>query len=190
MSWISMFITANLIGIGSNFDNCGVGIAYGSKKIKFPHWINTMINAIGFCTALLGSYAGGVISHYLTGNQASWASCIVLICIGLFFWYSAYLHPRISQNHEKTKNQKPSWKQGVILGLSLSFTNIASGFGATVSNASSIWATTAAITIWGYIMIWLGNVVGIGVLARMLGKYSSFAAGFIFILVGIHQILG
>lgn len=188
MSWLSAFITANLIGIGSNFDNCGTGIAYGSDKIKFPHWVNAIANAVGFCTALLGAYAGEVISHYLTVSQAQWAACLVLVFIGLFFWYAGYIHPLVSKQKRTMQIKKPGWKEGIVLGLALSFTNVASGFGAVVSNAATLWATVAAITIWGYIMIWLGNVIGIGVIARLLGKYSSFVAGLLLILVGIHQV--
>ncbi|GMA64556.1 manganese efflux pump [Alicyclobacillus fastidiosus] len=176
LGWLSPFITANLIGFGSNLDNCSVGIAYGSNKIKFPHWVNAIVNAVGFFTTLLGAYTGEIISHYLNQSQASWSSCIVLVCIGVFFWYSAYIHPRNSQ------------KQGLVLGLALSFTNLVTGFGATFSNAASFWATVASVTVWGYIMIWVGNIVGIGVLARLLGKYSSFVAGFLLISVGINQV--
>ena len=188
MSWLSAFITANLIGIGSNFDNCGTGIAYGSDKVKFPHWVNAVVNVVGFCTALFGAYAGEVISHYLTVDEAQWAACIVLICIGLFFWYAGYIHSHVSKQRQKMQIKKPGWKDGIILGLALSFTNVASGFGATVANEATIWATVVSITIWGYIMIWLGNIVGIGIVARLLGKYSSFAAGMMLILVGIHQV--
>lgn len=190
MGWLNGFIIANWIGIGSNLDNCGTGLAYGSEKIKFPHWVNAIANGVGCCTALLGAYAGEVISHYLTLYQAEWAACIILVCIGLFFWYVGYIHPLTSRHKQKMKIKKPGWREGIILGLALSFTNVAGGFGATVSNASTVWATTAAITIWGYIMIWLGNVIGIGLIARLLGKYSSFAAGLLLILVGIHQVLG
>ncbi|ATY85718.1 hypothetical protein CVV65_12935 [Kyrpidia spormannii] len=191
MSWWNAFITANLIGIGANFDNCGVGIAYGSQKIKFPHRVNAVVNGVGFCTAFLGAYAGKLISHYFTAEQAGWASCIALACIGLFFWYSGYVHPRISRHTGKVKIQtRPNWKQGALLGLALSFTNVVSAFGGTVSNATTIWTTTAVISMWGYIMIWFGNLIGVGVFARLLGKYSSLVAGFLLILVGVHQVLG
>ncbi|WDL99784.1 manganese efflux pump MntP [Alicyclobacillus sp. ALC3] len=190
MSWLSAFVTVNLIGIGSNFDNCGTGISYGSDKIKFPHWVNTVVNAVGFCTAVLGAYAGEVISHYLTVAEAQWAACIVLVCIGLFFWYAGYIHPLVSKEQRQMEIKKPGWKEGIILGLALSFTNVASGFGATVSHVAALWSTVISITLWGYIMIWLGNVVGIGVIARLLGKYSSFAAGLLLILVGVHQVMG
>lgn len=190
MGWLSAFVTANFIGIGSNLDNCGTGIAYGSDKIRFPHWVNAIINAVGFCTALLGAYAGSILARFLTVSEAQWAACIVLICIGLFFWYAGYIHPLVSKQKQKIQMKKPGWKEGMVLGLALSLTNLASGFGATVANASTIWTTTIAIAVWGYIMIWLGNIVGIGILAKLLGKYSSFTAGLMLILVGFHQVLG
>ncbi len=190
MNWLSVFITANLIGIGSNFDNCGTGIAYGSEKIKFPHSINILVNAIGFCTALLGAYMGQVISRYITLTEAGWAACVVLVCIGLFFWYAKYLHPRLSRKSEQIRIQQLGWKQGIILGFGLSFTNVAVGFGATVAHTSTVWVTALSIGIWGYILIWLGNAVGIGILARLLGKYSSFFAGLLLIIIGIHEIVG
>ncbi|MDQ0190454.1 manganese efflux pump [Alicyclobacillus cycloheptanicus] len=190
MSWLSTVLTAILIGLGSNLDNCGTGMAYGSHNMKFPHWVNGIINAIGFCTALLGAYAGHVVSHYISTVEASWTACIVLSSIGLFFWYSQYIHPRISPRRENLRLLQPGWRQGFILGLGLSFTNLTVGFGATVSNLSTTWVIAASIGFWGYIMLWAGNVVGYRVLVKSLGRYSSFFAGLILILVGIHQVTG
>ncbi len=191
MGWMHAFIVANLIGIGANLDNCGVGIAYGSKKIRFPHWVNAIVNAIGFVTALLGAYVGEVISWYISPDVAAWAACIALCIIGLFFWYSAYVHPRISTNKWQMKIERPGWKQGVMLGWTLSLTNVASGFGVTISNTNStmLWIAALTIALWGYIAIWIGNIVGIGVLSKILGKYSSLIAGLLLIVVGIHQVL-
>lgn len=190
MGWFSAFVTANLIGIGSNLDNSGVGLAYGSREIKFPHSVNLIVNVIGFCSAFLGAYAGKVISRYLPVHAAEWAACMVLVSIGLFFWYTAYIHPQLVKQSHCVEIKNPGWKEGIVLGLALSLTNIASGFGTTVSNAATVWATTVSIGVWGYIMIWLGNIAGIGIVAKMLGKYSSFAAGCLLIFVGIHQVLG
>jgi putative Mn2+ efflux pump MntP len=190
MDWLNGLIMVNAIGIGSNLDNCGVGIAYGSKNMKFPHRINAVVNAIGFCAALTGAWAGKTVSHYLSPVQAAWTACLVLVGIGLFFWYSAYIHPWLSPKKAESGIEPPGWKQGVVLGAALSITNVASGFGATVANAAAFWGTVFSITAWGYLMIWAGNVIGIGILARILGKYASFAAGLILILVGIHQLSG
>ncbi|MFB5189923.1 manganese efflux pump MntP [Alicyclobacillus fastidiosus] len=189
MGWLSAFMIANLIGIGSNFDNCSTGIAYGSHKLKFPHWVNAVVNAIGFSTSLLGAYMGTFISRYLTPESAAWAACVALICIGLFFWYAAYIHPVVSKRGRQINIKRPGCKEGVILGFALSATNVVSGFGATVSHSATVWVTAITISIWGYIMIWVGNVIGIGILSKFLGSYSSLISGLILILVGLHQVL-
>ncbi|WAH38883.1 manganese efflux pump MntP [Alicyclobacillus dauci] len=189
MSWLSVFIMASLIGIGSNFDNCGVGIAYGSLKIKFPHWVNHIVNLVGLCMALLGAYGGAISSHYLSAQTASYISCVMLVLIGLYFWYAGYVRHQVSKREHKIRIKRPGWKEGIILGVALSFTNIASGFGATVSNALTVWIAAISIAIWGYLMIWLGNIVGIGILSRFLSKYSSFISGVLLIMVGIHQVV-
>ncbi|WCK56346.1 manganese efflux pump [Aneurinibacillus sp. Ricciae_BoGa-3] len=189
MNWLNAFIIANLIGIGSNLDNTSVGIAYGIQKIKFPHRINMVINLLGACTALLGAYMGEVISHYTSLNTAQFVSCAVLCGIGSFTLYSAYLHPLIYKRTSKVELHRPGIKQGVLLGIGLSFTNVASGFSATIANSATLWTTVISIAAWGYIMIFLGNIIGIGIVSKLFGKYSSLAAGFLLIGVGVHQIM-
>lgn len=190
MSWLGVFVTVNLIGIGSNLDNCGTGIAYGSERIRIPHRVNGVINVIGFGTALVGAYLGRVISADIPINEAEWVACVVLVTIGLYFWYAKYVRPSTVPDHVVTDIPEPGWKQGVLLGFALSFTNVAIGFGATVAGAAGIWTSALSIAVWGYIMIWLGNVIGIGLLAKLLGKYSSFFAGLLLIAVGVHQVAG
>jgi putative Mn2+ efflux pump MntP len=189
MTWFTAFIIVNLIGIGSNLDNTSVGMAYGIAKIRLPHWVNFIINFLGFFTAFLGAYLGEIISQYTSENTAQLVSCVVLCGVGLFILYTAYLHPLISKETSPLKLEKPGFKQAILLGLGLSFSNIASGFGATMSNSLSLWATVFSISVWGYIMIFLGNIIGIGVVSRLLGEYSSLVAGFLLIGVGIGQII-
>lgn len=189
MNWMHAFLTANLIGIGSNLDNSSIGIAYGSKNVRFPHWVNVVSNVIGGGTALIGAYAGDTISRYLTPHEAEWAACVVLVTIGLFFWYSGYIHPLLSKGKSHISIKQPGWREGVFLGFALSFTNLASGFGATVAHASTISATVVSITVWGFILIWLGNVLSLGFIARVLGKYASLISGCLLVLVGIHQVI-
>lgn len=53
-----------LIGIASNLDNAGVGIAYGIRKIRIS-WLNNFIIAFfGFLFTLLAGFLG-IGSHYL-----------------------------------------------------------------------------------------------------------------------------
>ncbi len=112
----------------------------------------------------------------------------VLSSIGVFILYSAYVRQLVSGSQKQKKLEVPSVRQGLLLGVALSFSNLVSGFGATATNSSSIWITVGSIILWGYFMIWLGNILGIGILAKILGKYSSVVAGLLLIAVGIHQV--
>lgn len=178
----------NLIGISSNLDNTVVGFAYGLKKIRFPFWVNLMVNFIGFCTALLGSYVGADISRYISPREAAWTSFCVLCSMGIFIICSEYSSRAFSKQRE-IKIQEPGIRQGLLLGFSLSLTNIVTGFGVTISNYSIIWSAVISITVWGYIAIWFGNKMGNGRIAKLLNQYSSLVAGLLFILLAFHQIL-
>lgn len=188
MTWVTGFIIANLIGIGANLDNISLGMAYGIAKTKIPHWVNTIINFFGFFTALLGAYLGEILSRYISQNIAELVSCMILSGIGLFILYTTYVHPRISKETSQHTLQKPGFKQAILLGIGLSFSNVASSFSATISNSASLWTTVFSISAWGYIMVFLGNIIGIGIVSRFLGKYSSLVSGLLLISVGVIQI--
>jgi putative Mn2+ efflux pump MntP len=190
MHWLSSFIIANLIGLGSNLDNCGVGVAYGTEQIKIQHWVNAMINTVGLCAALFGTYAGNLCSLYISEAVAKWVACLILCAIGAFSLFSAYVPPQFSSHHVRLIHlQNPGFRQGVILGLALSPTNFAIGFSATVANAAAVWTTVSSIAVWGYIMVWLGNTVAIRFISMFVGKNPSLVAGLLLIGVGLHQIM-
>ncbi|MBY8889252.1 hypothetical protein K7472_31070 [Streptomyces sp. PTM05] len=190
MSWVNGFITANLIGIGTNFDNSGIGVAYGTAKIKFPHRINALVNAIGFASAFLGAYVGDATAGYFPQTAARWTASAVLACVGLIYWYSAYVRPRLRKQKRDVSLPHPGWRQGVLLGLGLSITNVANGFGATVASSAPLWSIVIAITAWGYVMIWLGNVLGIGLLSKLVGTYAPLVGGLLLLVVAGHEALG
>ncbi|ARO64880.1 Integral membrane protein [Bacillus cereus] len=47
-----------LIGIASNLDNAGVGIAYGIRKIRISWFNNFIIAFLGFLFTLLAGFLG------------------------------------------------------------------------------------------------------------------------------------
>ena len=167
MTWLSGFIIANLIGIGSNLDNTGIGLTYGIDKVKIPHSVNLIINLFGFLTALLGAYMGKILSQYASQHTTELISCVILCGVGLFMIYSAYIQPLFSKGPSQHKLQKLGFKQAFILGIGLSFSNIAGSFSTTISNSASLWLTVISITAWGYIMIYVGNHIGIGIVSEI-----------------------
>ncbi|MFF9314043.1 manganese efflux pump [Streptomyces sp. NPDC014748] len=187
MDWMRTAVTANLIGLAANFDNWGVGLAYGVVGVRFPHRINALVNAVGLGSVVLGAYGGDVMSRRVPVAVAGWVSCGVLVSVALSYLYSAYVRPRRSGRASRPTPECPGWRQGVLLGLGLSLTNVANGFGATVSAAVPAWAVSATITFWGYMMILLGNRLGTGVAAKFVGTWSPAIAAVVLIGIGVHE---
>ena len=79
-----------LIGIASNLDNAGVGIAYGIRKIRIS-WFNNFIIAflgfIYFISWLFGSWIALFISEF----TANLIGAIVLGIIGVFILCQPFL---------------------------------------------------------------------------------------------------
>lgn len=188
MDWTTAFLTLNVIGIAANLDNTTVGIAYGTRGLRIPYWVNFIINIMGYGFAFVGGLFGQIISRMVSVQETNWIACAVLVSIGLYFLYHGYLAPRLFASRTHVTVLRPGWRQALVLGFALSASNLVTSFGATVANYANVWWTSISIALWGYILFWLGNLIGIGVFARLFGKYSSLAAGVILILIGLMQI--
>ncbi|ANH90216.1 manganese efflux pump MntP family protein [Streptomyces andamanensis] len=190
MDWLRTAVTADLIGLAANFDNWGVGLAYGVAGIRFPHRINALVNTVGLASVLLGAYGGDLVSRRVPPAAAGLVACGVLVSVALLYLYQMYVRPRRVHRTAPPVSAPPGPRQGLLLGVGLSFTNVANGFGATVSAAVPLWGVAAAVTFWGYAMIWLGNRLGTGVAARVVGAWSPAVAAAVLIGVGVHEATG
>lgn len=188
-TWAGTAITATLLGVGSNLDNTGVGIAYGAAGVHVPAWVNVVINAIGFCFVTLACFAGATMKHYLPPEAAGRFAAGALIAVALTCWYTAYIHHRLSPGSEPLKIRQPGWHEAIVLGFGLSFTNLVGGFSATLSDPQMIWPSVVAITVTGYLAISIGNRLARTYLASWLGRFAPFVAGLILIGVGIHELM-
>ncbi|GIN91319.1 sporulation protein [Siminovitchia terrae] len=187
MDFLSTIIMINLVGIGANLDNSSIGMAYGIEKVHFPHRVNFIVNVIGFISALIGTYAGKSLSQITPYQFGAISSCIVLSSLGCFILYSNYIHPYTTQKKE-LKLQRPNLRMGIYLGLGLSISNAFSGLGVGLADTANMWWIALSITVWGYLLIWFGNLFGAKIIVRRLGKHSSFVAGLLLIIIGIKQI--
>lgn len=184
--WIRMLVYALLVGIGSNLDDVSVGLAYGVNRVRIPHWVVGLVSLIGLFASFVGTFAGTTIARFIPQSDARWCACIVLCSIGALMIYASYLRPK-SSNHRPVF-RKPGIRQALLLGLGLSFTDLASGFGATVSNVATWWMNAISIAIWGYIAIWIGNVAGDGWISTLLGRYAPLFAGCLLIGIGVFEV--
>jgi putative Mn2+ efflux pump MntP len=186
MHWLQTLVFVILVGLGSNLDDISVGVAYGVKKIRLPLWVIAVTEAVGLVGACIGAFAGTFVSQYISEIEAKWCSCIVLCCIGLFVIYSTYVHPFMS--HHAMELPKPGFRQALLLGVGLSFTDMASGFGATISDIATWWMNTISITAFGFMAVWIGNIIGEGLISKVLDRYAALFAGLLLVLVGVHQL--
>lgn len=150
--------------------------------------MNLIINIMGYGFAFLGGLFGEIIARIVSVQETKWIACTVLVSIGLYFLYHGYLAPRLFASRTHTDVLRPGWRQAIVLGFALSASNLVTSFGATVANYANVWWTSISIALWGYLLFWLGNIIGIGFFARLLGKYAPLAAGVILILVGLVQV--
>ena len=82
-----------LIGIASNLDNAGVGIAYGIRKIRIS-WFNNFIIAFLVFIYFISWIFGNWIALFISEFTANLIGAIVLGIIGVFILCQPFLGQR------------------------------------------------------------------------------------------------
>ena len=193
-----------LIGIASNLDNAGVGIAYGIRKIRISWFNNFIIAFFGFLFTLLAGFFGNWIALFISEFTANLIGAIILGIIGVFILCQPFLGKRntggskdgnvlmgILRNPEKADfdgSKTISFSEAIVLGIALSINNIAGGFDAGVTNLN-LWLTATISGVFSFICISGFAYVGKRFLAAYLGKWATVIAGVLLILIGIDQLL-
>ncbi|EJS64395.1 sporulation membrane protein YtaF [Bacillus cereus] len=192
-----------LIGIASNLDNAGVGIAYGIRKIRISWFNNFIIAFLGFLFTLLAGFFGNWIALFISEFTANLIGAIVLGVIGVFILCQPFLSQKdtieskdgsvmgILRDPEKADfdgSKTISFSEAIVLGVALSINNIAGGFDAGVTNLN-LWLTAVISGLFSFICIRGFAYVGKRFLAEYLGKWATVIAGILLVLIGIDQLL-
>lgn len=191
------------IGIASNLDNAGVGIAYGARKIRISLISNSIIALMGFSFALVGGLFGNLISLWLTPFTCQLISMTVLVTIGVFVLNqqllakktfeqpSGNLLSRVLRNPEGAdldNSKSIGLSESVILGIALSINNLAGGFSAGITQLD-ILATASVSGLFSFLCIGLCAIFGLKLAAGRLGERATIISGILLILVGVRQII-
>jgi len=192
------------IGIASNLDNAGVGIAYGVRKIRIPLIPNSIIALMGFSLALVGGLFGNWISLWLTPFTCQLISMIVLVSIGVYVLGQQYLAKeseerlsdgnhilRILRNPEEAdldNSKSIGLSESVILGIALSINNLAGGFSAGITQLN-ILATASVSGLFSFLCTGLCVAFGLKFASGRLGEKATIISGILLILVGVRQII-
>ncbi|MBX6395131.1 MAG: manganese efflux pump [Alicyclobacillaceae bacterium] len=189
MAWLNLL----LIGIGTNLDNMGIGLAYGLRGTKIRHVHNALINLIGVFFALAGTFFGAALGLRVDVRTAHVASSAILCTLGILtmlqgVWRTRNRDMGDTRAYPVTGARTTTWREAWMLGFALSITNAVAGTGAGLSG-SDIGPTVASIGIWGYLVIWIGNILATKKGAALFGNYRGVAAGLLLILIGLRQSL-
>lgn len=79
------------IGVASNLDNAGVGIAYGVRKIHIPWYSNLTIAFISFLATLVSGLFGNLISTWMPPWIGQLIGTIVIIGVGVWVLVQPYV---------------------------------------------------------------------------------------------------
>lgn len=91
------------------------------------------------------------------------------------------------ETYRRQHSRSISFKETLILGVSLALNAMAGGFGASLSNYDPV-ITSVAIGVFSYLTIDIGQRVSGKVISKSLGSLSQKAAGLLLILIGVYEL--
>lgn len=186
MHWITII----LIGIASNLDNLGIGLAYGMKRTKIPLVSNLTIAIMSMIATYIAVRAGSMILTYISTELASLLGSLLLCAIGLWTLLSNTLsRKKILENPENfdmDQNHIISFREAIPLGCILCLNCLAGGIAIGANGISAIW-TVLSIGFFSVLSIGIGSHFGILLTKTFIGKYSTAISGWLILLIGIFE---
>lgn len=192
------------IGLASNLDNAGVGIAYGVRKIQISGLANLMIAVISVIATLIGGALGGLVSNWITPFMAHLIGTIVIVGVGIWVMCQPFLEKKTKKREansnlvtqilrspeeaDRDQSKTISIGEAVLLGTALSMNALAGGFDAGITRLN-LFATAISVGVLSYILMAVCSYIGSRYAADKLGDRATILSGLLLILIGLHQII-
>lgn len=185
------------IGIASNLDNAGIGIAYGIRNVRITPFANAIISFLNGLATLVAGIFGNWFSLWLSAFMANLLGVLILVTLGLKLIIGNLFQPTKSSQSKDTmsptllhsftdKADKISLLETLILGFALSVTNLVAGFDAGLYQLN-IWLTSFFAMLFSYINIAVFIYLGSKFSKKHLEKHTTIIAGSLLIIIGISQ---
>ncbi|MCD9021400.1 manganese efflux pump [Cohnella silvisoli] len=191
MHWFSILA----IGIASNVDNLGIGLAFGARSTRVTIMSNLVIALLSMIATYIAMSAGILISRILPPDRSNLIGGIIIIMMGGWGILSS-LRSREGQNSrrsarnperaDKDRNHVISWRESISLGLALALNCIATGFGAGASGVSPVY-TALSVGIFSLITVGLGFRIGLKMANSWMGRYSEWFGSILLIAIGCYE---
>ncbi|PFM81752.1 sporulation membrane protein YtaF [Bacillus sp. AFS077874] len=210
----SIWITVLFLAFSSSIDNFGVGITYGIRGIKVGLIANLIISIIAFIFSEAGIVSGQYISKVFPGTLSNVIGAFFLLVIGLRIVLLTF--PRkdkrnlINNDDESVSNIVTNYLsspekadvdhsgdissfEAIILGTAVSMNALTNGLGVGLIGLSPF-AISIAASIFSFLAIWLGVLLGkkvanVKIGGWSLGQFSSIISGIILVLIAIHNLV-
>ncbi|MEH7609826.1 sporulation membrane protein YtaF [Gottfriedia acidiceleris] len=210
----SIWITVLFLAFSSSIDNFGVGITYGIRGIKVGLIANLIISIIAFIFSEAGIVSGQYISKVFPGTLSNVIGAFFLLVIGLRIVLLTF--PRkdkrnlIKNDDESVSDIVTNYLsspekadvdhsgdissfEAIILGTAVSMNALTNGLGVGLIGLSPF-AISIAASIFSFLAIWLGVLLGkkvanVKIGGWSLGQFSSIISGIILVLIAIHNLV-
>lgn len=192
------------IGLASNLDNAGVGIAYGVRRIQISGLANLIIAGISIAATLIGGGLGGLVSLWITPFMAHLIGTIVIVSVGIWVMCQPLLEKKTKKREasnslvtqilrspeeaDRDQSKTISIGEAVILGIALSMNALAGGFDAGITRLNLV-ATALTVGVLSYILMALCSYIGSRFAAEKLGDRATILSGLLLIFIGLHQLM-
>jgi putative sporulation protein YtaF len=213
---ISTSLTAFLIALSCNLDNVGVGISYGTRKIRLPLATNLYIALLTSAGTYLAMVLGQQVFMFFSPSFGAILGGGILVAMGLWVMVQEIVRRRQPPAEEETgagtEPAPESWwrhllnileeplrvdydksghidlKEGTILGLALMLNNLPNGVAAAMIKLPAL-LTTLAVGILSLLTFWLGISIGRYMGNRSQGAWTWVVSGTILIGIGLAEIV-
>lgn len=192
------------IGLASNLDNAGVGIAYGVRKIRIPWYSNLAISIISLLATLTSGLFGTWISSYIDPWIGQFIGTVVIVGVGIWVLLQPITEKKKSQKDgdsdsnaftrllrnpeeaDKDSSKSISLTESILLGTALAMNALAGGFNAGITQLD-IWYTSLSVGIFSFLLLLLCAGFGEKYAAEKFGNTATVISGLLLIVIGINQ---
>jgi putative Mn2+ efflux pump MntP len=180
---------ALLIGVVSNVDNLGVGVAFGIRGARIGAVSNLIVAGITTAATAAAVTSGHAVSQRLPSGVAAWLGPLIIIVIGIATVLASAGPPRPPGDAHAPwpdplgVDRIVSWRAAIVLGAALSLNNVGTGVGAGVSGVPAV-ATAVSAGLLSLVCVGGGSRVG-GAFGRvLLGRHAPVIGGVLLLAVG------
>lgn len=207
-----------LLSVSTSLDNFGVGIAYGMRAICIPLATNLLIAMLNSSGTFISMFIGERIYHFMQPSIATYIGSAIFFIAGSWLiikyiakklsnteltsdmiFEKAAIPKECSLGRKIMKLDKKSVihlyckgstsiKEGFLLALALTFSNLVTGIGAGLIGLN-LSLTTFGVFLFSIIGISFGMRIGGYAGRRWFKGISDPLSGVLLVLIGIYEIV-